>query len=402
MPFNDKVEDCRLSGKPLKEVQKINCEQAGIALVDSVPENEPYILFSDRTWFTVELLQKLVKSGIGRVRVTHQGWLEKTGPLQEFDGAGLYDIEYKEAGSPPEFSTETILAFELDLHPVDLASILPVVDHPRMKELESKPLWVGLEMIHHIDHWTHLLRINQLLIHYAAERGLQAIKKTNIFKKLLGLLILLIKARSFNRHKIMQKLNNIGKKVDIHPTAIVEFCTIEDGAQIGPFSILRGSHIGKDVQIKERVIIQGSSIGEKAYVSTLALINLSVVYPNSFISSGHGFQMSLVGRECFLAAGSAYLDLSFGKTIKVRNNDDTGWVDSELNFLGIAVGHRATIGYGIRLRYGVSVPNDAFLQAPSENLLRDWNNAPVHEPVTVINGKAVSLKKHLNSVIPEA
>jgi acetyltransferase-like isoleucine patch superfamily enzyme len=60
------------------------------------------------------------------------------------------------------------------------------------------------------------------------------------------------------------------------------------------------------------------------------------------------------------------------------------------HFLGSAVGHRAKLGAGVRLGYGVAVPNDTLIVAPSADVLRRW--AEVSGPVvTVVDGVAVPL-----------
>ena len=52
------------------------------------------------------------------------------------------------------------------------------------------------------------------------------------------------------------------------------------------------------------------------------------------------------------------------------------------------MGHRAVVGNNVRLRYGVSIPNDGLLVDPGDDLLRQWGDAPTGEPVVVSDGKA--------------
>ena len=64
-----------------------------------------------------------------------------------------------------------------------------------------------------------------------------------------------------------------------------------------------------------------------------------------------------------------------------------------MHFLGVAVGHRAIIGNGVRLNYGVSVPNDAVLLGPRKDLYLDASGALPRVPSILEDGKGVPLRK---------
>jgi hypothetical protein len=106
-------------------------------------------------------------------------------------------------------------------------------------------------------------------------------------------------------------------------------------------------------------------------------------------------QGSVFGTSSFLAIGVVGLDISFGKEIQVEKEGE--WVSSGMHFLGIAVGHRAILGNGVRLNYGVSVPNDAMLLGPRDDLYLDASQAPAGAPAILKNGRATPIKKGLPS-----
>jgi hypothetical protein len=108
-------------------------------------------------------------------------------------------------------------------------------------------------------------------------------------------------------------------------------------------------------------------------------------------SSGDGLQGSVFGTSSFLAIGVVGLDISFGKEIQVEQ--DGQWVSSGMHFLGVAIGHRAVLGNRVRLNYGVSVPNDAVLLGPRDDLYLDASQALPSVPSILKDGKAVSLRK---------
>ena len=111
-------------------------------------------------------------------------------------------------------------------------------------------------------------------------------------------------------------------------------------------------------------------------------------------SVGGTFDRMHAGHRLLLAtasAGATILDLSFGRSIRVSHRGER--VDSEQHFLGAAIGHRAKIGNGVRLNYGVEVPNDAFLVPPSDDLIRDTSAVEPGVPCRAEEGKALPVKR---------
>jgi len=391
-PFGDRVGSTRVMDQPLSDVQLNALTGAGVTLVDTAPEDEPFLLFSDRTWFTPELVKKIIQGDYGRLCVKNSHWLSSTGALQELVDPGVYEVAWMPPGARPVFEACPLIEMNLDLIAVDPAEVVTAAGHPALDISEKQPFWLGTEMVFQIDHWTHILRVNHLSMSYAMEKGKREFRSLSIISKAVKIIWLLMKSRSINKWKVMQHLNDIEKGADIHPTAVVEFSTVKKGAKIGAFAVVRGCYIGEGSVVDPYAILQMSVVGSHAYLPTNAMLNLSVAYPGAMISSGGGYQMCVFGCDCFMAFGATILDLSFGKSIPVRANDESGVADSQTNFLGAVIGHRVKVGNAVRISSGVSVPNDAFLVAPADSLLRDWNDAPIKDAVTVHNGKAVSIQ----------
>jgi hypothetical protein len=59
--------------------------------------------------------------------------------------------------------------------------------------------------------------------------------------------------------------------------------------------------------------------------------------------------------------------------------------------LGAAIGHRAVVGHGVKVRYGASIPNDAMLVDDSDQL-REWGADTIDGPAVIRDGLAVPLK----------
>ena len=69
-PFGDSASDIPILNQPLSQVQVQTLEAAGFQLVDEPPVNEPYLLLSDRIWFTAELLRRMKSHKCCLLRIT--------------------------------------------------------------------------------------------------------------------------------------------------------------------------------------------------------------------------------------------------------------------------------------------------------------------------------------------
>ena len=111
----------------LAEAQSVALVSAGLEPVDLAPIDEPYLVYSDRTWFTPQLLRRMCEAGQGRLRLQHEGWWAWTGSLQDTPEPGMYELGIRTG--PPGFA---------DMAPLDLD--LPLVLFPLVHLLPSPPL----------------------------------------------------------------------------------------------------------------------------------------------------------------------------------------------------------------------------------------------------------------------
>ena len=167
-PFGDPVGASRVLERPLAEAQEAALTAAGLTLVAEAPVGEPFLVFTDRTWFSAALVRALLHAGPGRLRVQNPAFAEIYEPLQDLPAPGLYEIGVVAAGQSHALDTFP------DLQPVTVDLQLKTEEmkgiHPALA-FASKPILVSEAMVHQIDHWTHLLRVNLLAM---AVRGLEA------------------------------------------------------------------------------------------------------------------------------------------------------------------------------------------------------------------------------------
>lgn len=384
-PFDDPVGEARVLDRPLRQAQEMAIAAAGLELVEAPPD-EPYLIFSERTWFSAELARRVARAGPGRLRVADPDYAATYEALQDLAGPGLYEIGVHPGGPPGVgFPQLPPVEVDLDLKPQTMPGV-----HPAL-QFASRPVLVGPALVHQVDHWTHILRINLLALAARAAQAKLDWDRSPIWKKILVALGFFVRVRPLSRWDVVRGLNEVGKGVSIHPTATVELCVLEDGVEVGPHAVVRASYLGKGAKVEEFSSTNLSVLGEGAKLSRFGMLNLSVVYPGAAVSRADGYQACLIGRDAFLGWGVSVLDLSFGKPVKVEQNGE--WVDSGQHFLGAVIGHRARLAFRAFLNYGVSVPNDAFLLGDHTDLIKSWGDAPAGEAVRWVDRRLEVVKK---------
>ncbi len=197
-----------------------------------------------------------------------------------------------------------------------------------------------------VRHWMHLLRANQLAI------GLRWGEQPRWRLVLQGLWAAL-RAMSLNKHRVLGKLNVIGKGCDIHPTAVVEGSVLGDGCVVGPYARVHFSTLGERAVVQGGAQVQLSTVGSRAMVSQNVFVNFCVLYPGA--GAGGNLQLTILGRGAVTTIGTCILDTHFGPPVKVGLGAEL--IDSEQPFLGCALGHGAVVGSGVWIPAGREIPS---------------------------------------------
>lgn len=383
-PFGDLPGETPILTSTLASVQARALSEAGLELVTEAPAAERYLAISDRTWVTPELLLKMVDAGAGRLRVTDPRWTAELGEAHDMPEPGLFEVGVFEGGVP-EWSRLSPMDVDLQLseHPMDDT-------HPSMAHA-ARPVLYSRALVMQVDHWVRVLHANRLALLRLGDDGRTALEAASWLSKLSWLVSRAWRAGSTDKYAWARAVGEQGQGCDVHPTAVVEVSQLGDNVVVGPHAVVRGSVLGDGARIDEHATVNLSVVGEGARVGRYAMANISVLYPGAMISHGDGFQACLFGRDCFVAWGAVALDLSFGKPVRVWHRGELR--DSGQHFVGACVGHRARVMNGVRINYGMHVPNDAMVAPSAETLLRDWGDAPTDGPVVVEHGVARPLRR---------
>ncbi len=373
-PWNDPVGTVPVLEHSLAAAQEQALREVGARLVDRPTPGVRLVVFTDRQWFTGPALAKLLAQPPGRLKVPDPDFWRTTGPLQDVTGPGELELGWSTCG--PQWTGNLADLLGLEPVPVDLQleDHRADADHPRLRHAH-RPLRVGAASAHLVQHWTHLLRVNQLAIQAEAYAARDRFQAASPWQKLVQGARMVWQAGGLSESRLAAALVTRGPDCVVHPTAVVEASRLGRGVRVGPHAVVQGSVLQDGVQVDAHATVVSSVLAAGARLGPYGHLRYSTLFPGARLSAGPGYQMSVFGRDCFVAWGVAALDLSFGRTIHTESVSGER-VDTEHHFLGCAVGHEAVVGQGVRLAPGAVVPNGTTLVAPSESLYQAWGEAP--------------------------
>lgn len=403
-PFGDAPADARVLNRRLEDLQREALASAGVTSLervraaDALPDakGDPYLVLSDDLFFTRTLLADfVVQAQAGDPAVPARLALPDGKLLR--DSEPLQDLERGEQGGRPFAAFPMWLVRGAAPGPA-LAGARPVVVDPReeVRAIEDVPrvfaengrleFALTSRVAMRIEHWVHLLRANQT----AMLASLAELKDRPKIVNAVALAWLLLRAFPPTEARVMRAAVRRGRKVKIHPSAVVEASVLGDGVQIGAHALVRGSVLAAGATVAEGAAVEMSVLGEKARVTKNCLCNFNVLYPGAVL--GYGIhQMSILGRDAFVSAQSILLDFKFEGEIHVEHRGRI--VSSGARFLGAAIGHGARVGAGVVIGQGRAVPSRASMVMDAARVAQKFSPAAVEgATLTVRDGVVVPLE----------
>lgn len=358
--FGDAISSVPILCKALSVWQEEICQSLGLKLVDIAAEtpvkDDQFIIFEENCYFTKSFLQEAIaaaSSSKSSLQFILQDNIFNERFVLPFEKpfTGVYKlgfIYYKKG-------TE-IQDFTLDQHVYHFDARIP---EQLVKGAKYSVPQCNTFAAHIISPF-HLLQVN-IAVNLNRTIILQRGQFLSFFKNLKGR----IGAALF--YMGLKRLNKIGKRSFVHPSAIVEGCIIGDNVRIAAGAVVRLCYIGNDVTISDNVVVANSVLADKTYISNSNFVDLCMTFEEAFMIHGP-YQFSIFGRN---SASFAVINCDFRldqENIKIPT--DIGVVDSRQPLLGIAYGHGSKVGGGNIIAAGRIVPNNRFVNPPDSIILK--------------------------------
>ena len=212
----------------------------------------------------------------------------------------------------------------------------------------------------HIDHWVHLLWLNQLAFAIRWNEIVRAHPLWTVSK--------IIQTCSLKPEKLLPKMNRVGRNCNIHPTAYLEGCIIGNNVTIGARSTVRNCVLGDDVVIDDHANVLSSVLAKKVYVSPKTYVVWSLADEEAVISN-YKLQVSVLGKKASTSTWAGLVDAKLKGFVDVMHQGQKH--STERRFLGSCMGHNAYIGAKVLILPGREIPNDAFIAMRPDELIQE-------------------------------
>lgn len=378
-PFDEPARDCLVLNQTIANMQaeafaKMGMEIISVSDTDEVSDPAEHIVLGDNLCFTSELLHEFVERSrrerISTVCALKHGitTLRTATSVQDvkvYQDYTEYNLRYFPESRYRKGSRTIVI------EPDEFSASIAMPHH--MCGAREYVVPMTERFVIQVDHWVNIWTTNIAAI-LADGARLQKSSKAKLF-------YFALKARSFNKWKILCQLNNIGKNCDIHPTAYVEGSVIGDNVAIGAGAVIRESVVGEGSFIGNGVVVEESVIGEGSTILNGHIL-YSVLYPHSF-SVAEMVSASLVGRDTFMGLNSTLTDFCLdGKNVTVLK--DGVAVDSGNTFLGSCLGHGVYLGSGCIVAPGRTVPCGLRLAARKDQTVWESSNGQAQKDFRLV------------------
>lgn len=280
-------------------------------------------------------LPRVVEEGVERI--VFDVWFVPRGATVDLDAAPSGEL-------PKSLTHAPLIDIDTRTMAMDLA-----IDR-ELLGIEELTFEAGAVTAAPVSHWVELLRANLLAIG-------SVIMRRSVASVILRVIWAMIRTLSLNPFKILGALTSRGRRCKIHPSAIVEGCTLGDDVEIDAGAIVRGCLVGNGAKIGAQAILEFTVVGEGARVYRKALANLSVIYPNARV--GGIVQLGVAGRSSATKLYAVSTDMRLGGPVRVTS--PSGLMDIDIGYQGVCLGHRAFVGSGVWIAPGRIIEADARL-----------------------------------------
>lgn len=353
--LGDPVGDAPIANEPLRRHQDRTLAACGYAVEDAqADDGSAELVFDEALWVTRPLLAAFLRAARRAGPGTWQLGLPEDeltrllafpGTQPTVDGLVLYPLTVRlggHGGGPLPLAVAVGGVREV----IRFSSTLPgMADQPVVltdKVAVVVDSWVQLWLANLyglVDAWSRRLRspLWWPWLAWVLFRGLAGARSLRPFDAAVSAL---------------GRLNVVGRRSRIHPSAVVEGCVVGDDVEIGPLCVVRGCVVGDGVRILDHSLVSGCVLGDGVLINQWAMVVGALVYPKAVLS---WLQTGVVGRGSFLGALFRPMDMKLSGTIRTRHRG--GLVDTGMPFLGCCIGHGCVVTMDTKLLPGRVLPN---------------------------------------------
>jgi hypothetical protein len=234
-----------------------------------------------------------------------------------------------------------------------------------------------------VGHWLQLLWANLLGLGPNLWRLLAG---RNVLEMAVHLGWGSLRARSVDPRRILAALGRRGRRCRIHPTAVVEGCSLGDEVEIGAGAVVRGSVLGDGVVVEDQALVEMSVLASLARVQRKSLVKFSVIRSRASVAGV--MQLGVVDMDASVKHGAVLMDMALGQGVQVRVGEQLR--DAPLGLAGVCVGARTVVGSGVQVAPGRCLPPDLRVVPSGASLLRSIPD-DIEGPVEVRDGRLVAL-----------
>ncbi len=392
-PFLDPIGETLIANRTLRAWQEEAMGRSGLVLAEEgLPPEGPCVVLQDNLFLSAPLLRAFVAASrrappnapaalelSDSAMVAEYHHLQGIAPHPDREGTARarYPLFYLPPGVRFEDARETPTGqwATLPIKPRERVFEFDVPEHYFGKQKLRYPLTAMSAMV--LRHWVHILRANLMA------QAVDALDQPR-WRRTLRTLWALLTALPPSRARLMRRMSRIGRDCRIHPTAIIEASTIEDGVTIGPHAVVSFSRIGARSWIQELAKVSLSVLGEKSFVSSGTMLNSSVLYPQA-AASQRLMQMSVLGRRSITTGGAFLMDMRFDDDVRVPLDGRLQSLGTR--FLGSAIGHEARLGTGFWIAPGREIPNGVPVVRDPAHVVRRVPRDAAPGTVLVVRGE---------------
>ncbi len=375
-PFGVAADACPIGPATLNEGRDDTLRRLGLVppackSTDTDVVTGPALVIADDLWVTRRALQAFMRAAQRsrepvRLRLPPSRLLELTLPLQDVDvdvDGATFACAFVPAGVTTSVGAVLDAARPLTIAYRELLSTVPL---PRT--LLARPggqmTWpLTSTVVMRLRHWVHVLRASHVAPQvWLLERALRSPVRSAL-RGLLGLRLTATAREAAWRRAFVF----VGRRCQIHPSAVVEGSVIGDDVVIGPGAVVLNSVIGAGSRLEQRTHVSQCTLGRRTFMSLNSSMQACVTFDDAD-ACANNLQACVVGTGAGLTSFARGLDTALhddgrpGGPVRVRDGDalrSAGELPCGVCFgpgsylgAGVTVAAGRVVGQGVRIVAG--------------------------------------------------